>query len=81
MKITKLHCRHEMISNIIISLVFFDQLARGAVDATESFGSNVSEGDTEELVSLAQHIREDPLIIEQFTPSVSKILELCSIMP
>ena len=72
-----------MISNIIIvSLVFFDQLARGAVDviAPQSVGNinNVSEDDTEELVSLAEHIREDPLIIEQFTPGVSK---LCLILP
>lgn len=70
-----------MILKIIVSLVFLDQLAKGAETiagelAPQSLANNVGEDDTDELVSLAEHIREDPLIVDQFTPNVCKILVL-----
>lgn len=74
-------CSNAMIFKIIVSLLIFVQLVHGAEDI---HGEDLSvtgtlascDGDTDELTSLAEHIREDPLIIEQFTPDVSFLLYL-----
>ena len=65
-------CSHAMSFKIIVSLLIYVQLVHGAEDirgedpsVTGTLAS--SDGDTDELTSLAEHIREDPLIIEQFT--------------
>ena len=55
----------------IFVLVLLYQFAKGARIDPAPEHTSVTDQDTEELVSIAQQIREHPLVIDKFKPSVS----------